>query len=58
MRAATNGYADIAITLLKAKTDINTKSKVRVGLAGWMVVVCVCVEVEHFLGLSVLESRW
>ena len=29
------------IALLKAKTDINTKDNVRVGLAGWMVVVCV-----------------
>ena len=34
------GHTDIAIALLKAKADINAKNKVRVGLAGWM-VVCV-----------------
>ena len=42
MLAACFGHTDIAITLLKAKADINAKSKVSVGLAGWMVVV-VCV---------------
>ena len=40
MKAAMEGHADIAIALLKAKADINAKNKVRVGLAGWM-VVCV-----------------
>ena len=41
MAAASHGHTDIAIALLKAKADINAKNKVRVGLAGWM-VVCVC----------------
>ena len=41
MLAAVNGHTDIAIALLKAKADINAKDNVRVGLAGWMVVVCV-----------------
>ena len=41
MVAAPRGHTDIAIALLKAKADINTKDKVRVGVAGWM-VVCVC----------------
>ena len=40
MTAASGGRTDIAIALLKAKADINHKNKVRVGLAGWM-VVCV-----------------
>ena len=40
MMAAIGGHTDIAIALLKAKADINAKDKVRVGLAGWM-VVCV-----------------
>ena len=40
--AVSSDNTDIAITLLKAKADINAKNKVRVGLAGWMVVV-VCV---------------
>ena len=53
--AAFEGHTDIAIALLKAKADINAKTDVRVGLAGWMVV---CVEVEHPLRLSVLEPRW
>ena len=43
MTAASRGHTDMAIALLKAKADINAKNKVRVGLAGWM-VVCVCVQ--------------
>ena len=43
MNAADSGHTDIAIVLLKAKANINAKNKVRVGLAGWM-VVCVCVQ--------------
>ena len=58
MLAADDGHPDIVIMLLKAKADINLKNYVRVGLAGWMVVVCVCAEVEHPLGLSALEPRW
>ena len=42
MEAAWRGHTDIAIALVKAKADINAKTKVRVGIAGWMVVVCVC----------------
>ena len=40
MGAAEHGHTDIAIALLKAKANINAKTKVRVGIAGWM-VVCV-----------------
>ena len=40
MMAAGSGCTDIVIALLKAKADINAEDKVRVGLAGWM-VVCV-----------------
>ena len=57
MMAASRGHTDIAIALVKAKANINAKEYVRVGLAGWM-VVCVCAEVEHPLGLSALEARW
>ena len=53
--AAMRGYTDIVVALVKAKADINAKDKVRVGLAGWMVV---CAEVKHPLGLSALEPRW
>ena len=38
MRTAHTGATDIAIALLKAKADVNVEDKVRVGLAGWMVV--------------------
>ena len=38
MMAASGGYTDIIIALLKAKADVNHKDEVRVGLAGWMVV--------------------
>ena len=38
--AAKYGHTDVAIALVKAKANINAKDKVRVGLAGWM-VVCV-----------------
>ena len=55
MAAIVSGHTNIAIALLKAKADINAKDKVRVGLAGWMVV---CVHGEHPLGLSALEPRW
>ena len=41
MMAAITGHTETAITLLKAKADINHKDTVRVGLAGWM-VVCLC----------------
>ena len=41
MAAAREGHTDIAIALLKAKADVNAKDQVRVGLAGWMMVVCV-----------------
>ena len=51
-----NAHADIVIALLKAKANINVKDNVRVGLAGWMAVVCA--EVEHPLGLSALDPRW
>ena len=40
MFAAIMGHTDIAIALIKAKADINAKDRVRVGLAGWM-MVCV-----------------
>ena len=40
MWTASEGHTDIAIALLKAKANISVKTKVRVGLAGWM-VVCV-----------------
>ena len=40
MEAAEHGHTNIAIALLKAKANVNAKDKVRVGLAGWM-VVCV-----------------
>ena len=40
MWAARRGRTDIIIALLKAKADINAKTDVRFGLAGWM-VVCV-----------------
>jgi len=49
------GHTDCVVELVKAKANINHKSNVRVGVAGWMVV---CAEVEHPLGVSVLESRW
>ena len=39
MAAADEGHTDVVIALLKAKADMNTKNKVRVGLAGWMVLV-------------------
>ena len=42
MVAGGGGYMDMVIALVKAKADINHKDRVRVGLAGWM-VVCVCV---------------
>ena len=38
MAAANEGHTDIAIALLKAKANVNARDKVRVGLAGWMVV--------------------
>ena len=41
MAAAFEGHTDTVIALLKAKADINAKDKVRVGVAGW-IVVCVC----------------
>lgn len=54
MRAARHGHPGVAITLLKAKANINDKNKVCIGLAGWMVVVvCVCVEVKHPLGFGI-----
>ena len=40
MFAGGGGHTNIAIALLKAKADIHAEDKVRVGLAGWM-VVCV-----------------
>ena len=40
MSAAREGHTDIAIALVKAKANIQAENKVRVGLAGWM-VVCV-----------------
>ena len=40
MRAAYGGHTDIAIALVRAKANVDAKDKVRVGLAGWM-VVCV-----------------
>ena len=40
MKAASDGHIDVVIALLKAKANINYKTRVRVGLAGWM-VVCV-----------------
>ena len=53
MVAAARGHTDIVIALVKAKANINAKDTVRVGLAGWLVVVCA--EVEHPLGLSALD---
>ena len=40
MAAASGGHTDIVIALVKAKANVNAKDKVRIGLAGWM-VVCV-----------------
>ena len=40
MVAASYGHTDTAIALVKAKANINAKTKVRIGLAGWM-VMCV-----------------
>ena len=44
LEAAEYGHTDIVIALVKAKANISAKNIVRVGLAGWMVVVCVCVQ--------------
>ena len=38
MWAAYSGNTDIVIVLLKVMGNINAKIKVRIGLAGWMVV--------------------
>ena len=47
MMAGEKGNTGTAVVLLKAKADVNAKSDVRVGLAGYGVVYA---EVEYYFG--------